>query len=160
MGGWSPIGSTRHYGHQHSYCASPGWLWWRRNWWNDDWQGKPKYSEKTCSNASLSTTNFTCSARTRTWATAVGNQRQTTWATARPQQWLKKHWHPHTRLHGVTDRRTTTPVGRRNKLKDLAKNVRIIKRNLTEISRLRRVLTMVYNTQNYWVFRLCPSSGF
>jgi hypothetical protein len=23
-----------------------------------------------------------------------------------------------------------------------------------------RVLTMVYNTQNYWVFGLCPSSGF
>jgi hypothetical protein len=21
-------------------------LW--RNWWNEDWQGKPKYSEKTC----------------------------------------------------------------------------------------------------------------
>jgi hypothetical protein len=23
-----------------------------------------------------------------------------------------------------------------------------------------RVLTMVYNTQRYWVFGLCPSSGF
>jgi hypothetical protein len=34
-----------------------GWLW--RNWWNDDWQGKPKYSEKTCSRATLSTTNPT-----------------------------------------------------------------------------------------------------
>jgi hypothetical protein len=22
-----------------------------------------------------------------------------------------------------------------------------------------RVLTMVYNTQNYWIFVLCPSSG-
>jgi hypothetical protein len=30
-----------------------GWLW--RNWWNEDWQGKPKYSEKTCSSATLST---------------------------------------------------------------------------------------------------------
>jgi hypothetical protein len=28
-------------------------------WWNDDWQGKPKYSEKTCPNATLSTTNRT-----------------------------------------------------------------------------------------------------
>jgi hypothetical protein len=27
-------------------------------------------------------------------------------------------------------------------------------------SRFYRVLTMVYNTQNYWVFGLCPSSGF
>jgi hypothetical protein len=39
--------------------CSPGWLWWRRNWWND-WQGKPKYSEKTCPSAALSTTNTTC----------------------------------------------------------------------------------------------------
>jgi hypothetical protein len=59
-GEWSPIGSTRHCGHQLAYCTSPGWLWWWRNWWNDDWQGKPKYSEKTCPNASLSTTNPTC----------------------------------------------------------------------------------------------------
>jgi hypothetical protein len=25
------------------------------NWWNNDWQGKPKYSEKTCPSATLST---------------------------------------------------------------------------------------------------------
>jgi hypothetical protein len=31
-----------------------GWLW--RNWWNEDWQGKPKYSEETCRSATLSTT--------------------------------------------------------------------------------------------------------
>jgi hypothetical protein len=29
------------------------------NWWNEDWQGKPKYSEKTCPSATLSTTNPT-----------------------------------------------------------------------------------------------------
>jgi hypothetical protein len=28
-------------------------------WWNEDWQGKPKYSEKTCPSATLSTTNPT-----------------------------------------------------------------------------------------------------
>jgi hypothetical protein len=28
------------------------------------------------------------------------------------------------------------------------------------IIRFYRVLTMVYNTQNYWVFGLRPSSGF
>jgi hypothetical protein len=28
-------------------------------WWNKDWQGKPKYSEKTCPGATLSTTNPT-----------------------------------------------------------------------------------------------------
>jgi hypothetical protein len=33
------------------------WLW--RNWWNEDWQGKPKYSDKTCPSATLSTTNPT-----------------------------------------------------------------------------------------------------
>jgi hypothetical protein len=33
------------------------WLW--SNWWNEDWQGKPKYSEKTCPTATLSTTNPT-----------------------------------------------------------------------------------------------------
>jgi hypothetical protein len=32
-------------------------LW--RNWWNEDWQGKPKYSETTCPSAILSTTNPT-----------------------------------------------------------------------------------------------------
>jgi hypothetical protein len=34
-----------------------GWLW--SNWWNEGWQGKPKYSEKTCPSATLSTTNPT-----------------------------------------------------------------------------------------------------
>jgi hypothetical protein len=34
-----------------------GWLW--SNWWNKDWQGKPKYSEKKCLSATLSTTNPT-----------------------------------------------------------------------------------------------------
>jgi hypothetical protein len=42
-----------------AYYADPGWLWCWRNWWND-WQGKPKYSEKTCSSASSSTINPTC----------------------------------------------------------------------------------------------------
>jgi hypothetical protein len=42
-----------------AYCASPGWLWWWRNRWNN-WQGKPNYSEKTCPSAALSTTNPTC----------------------------------------------------------------------------------------------------
>jgi hypothetical protein len=46
--GWSPTGSTRHCGHQLAYCICPGWLWGWRIWLNDDWQGKLKYSEKTC----------------------------------------------------------------------------------------------------------------
>jgi hypothetical protein len=36
-----------------------GWLWWWKIWWNEDWQGKPKYSEKTRHRATLSTTNPT-----------------------------------------------------------------------------------------------------
>jgi hypothetical protein len=28
------------------------------NWWNEFWQGKPKYSEETCPGATLSTTKF------------------------------------------------------------------------------------------------------
>jgi hypothetical protein len=44
-----------------AYCTAPddrwGWLW--SIWWNEDWQGKPKYSEKTCPRAILSTTNST-----------------------------------------------------------------------------------------------------
>jgi hypothetical protein len=44
-----------------AYCIAPddwwGWLW--SNWRNEDWQGKPKYSENTCPSAILSTTNPT-----------------------------------------------------------------------------------------------------
>jgi hypothetical protein len=39
-----------------------GWWWWWwlwSNWWNEDGQGKPKYSEKTYPSATLSTTNPT-----------------------------------------------------------------------------------------------------
>jgi hypothetical protein len=58
-GGWSRNGSTRHVGHWMAYYTCPGWLWRWRNWWNEDWQGKPKYSKKTCPSATLSTTNPT-----------------------------------------------------------------------------------------------------
>jgi hypothetical protein len=56
-GGWSPIGSNWVHSALRPpmpYCASPGWLWWWRNWW------KPKYSEKTCPSAAFFTTNPTC----------------------------------------------------------------------------------------------------
>jgi hypothetical protein len=68
--------------------CQPGWLWWwRKNWWHDDWQGKPKYSQKTCLSAALSATNPTWPDRARTWAAAVGSQRLTVWATARFSVW-------------------------------------------------------------------------
>jgi hypothetical protein len=58
VGGGVQTGSTRHVGHLLAYCTCPGWLWGWRIWWNE-WQGKPKYSEKTCPGATLSTTNPT-----------------------------------------------------------------------------------------------------
>jgi hypothetical protein len=65
-GGGVEIGSTRHVGHWMAYCTCSGWLWWWRSWWNEDWQGKPKYSEKTCPSATLSNTN-------PTWPDPVSN---------------------------------------------------------------------------------------
>jgi hypothetical protein len=59
VGGGVLAGSTRLVGHWLAYCTCPGWLWWWRNWWNEDWQGKPKYSEKTYPSATLSSTNPT-----------------------------------------------------------------------------------------------------
>jgi hypothetical protein len=52
-GGWSPNGSIRHGGHWLTYCTCSGWLWWWRILWNEDWQGKPKYLEKTYQNVLL-----------------------------------------------------------------------------------------------------------
>jgi hypothetical protein len=46
--------------------------------------GEPKYLEKTCPSATLSTTNPTCHTRARTRAAAVGSQRLTSWTMARP----------------------------------------------------------------------------
>jgi hypothetical protein len=55
------------------------------NWWNENWQEKPKYSEKTCPSAILSTTK---SHMTRPGleprTVAVGSQRLTVWAMAWP----------------------------------------------------------------------------
>jgi hypothetical protein len=62
---WSETGSTWYVGHELAYCTSPGWWWWwwwwwmRSSRWNENWQEKPKYSEKTCPRATLSTTNPT-----------------------------------------------------------------------------------------------------
>jgi hypothetical protein len=55
---WGENESTWYVGHYLAYCTSHGWWWEWSNQWND-WQEKPKYSEKTCPNATLSTTNLT-----------------------------------------------------------------------------------------------------
>jgi hypothetical protein len=52
---------------------------------NGFWQGKSKYSEKACSEGTLSNTNPTCQTRARTRAAAVESQRRTASAMARPQ---------------------------------------------------------------------------
>jgi hypothetical protein len=87
-GGCSPTGSTWHVGHQLAYCTCPGWLWGWRIWWNDDWQGKPKYSEKTCPSATLSSTSPTWPDRARTRAAAVESQWLAAWAMARSRSCL------------------------------------------------------------------------
>jgi hypothetical protein len=58
VGGGVQTGSTRPLGHLLAYCTWPGGLCGWRIWWNE-WQGKPRYSEKTCPDATLSTTNPT-----------------------------------------------------------------------------------------------------
>jgi hypothetical protein len=48
-------------GHYYPIVPVPDdrWWWLWRNWWNENWQGKPKFSEKSCPSATLSTTNPT-----------------------------------------------------------------------------------------------------
>jgi hypothetical protein len=80
-GGWSPYWVHSALRPLLAYCTCPGWLWGWRSWWNEwFWQGKPNYSEKTCPDATLSTTNPTCQTR----AAAVETQRLTASAMARP----------------------------------------------------------------------------
>jgi hypothetical protein len=58
---YSYWGETEYCGHYWSIVPAPDdrWWWLWRNWWNEYWPGKPKYWEKTCPSATLSTTNFT-----------------------------------------------------------------------------------------------------
>jgi hypothetical protein len=70
-----------------AYCTCPRWVWGWRSWWNERfWQGKPKYSEKTCPDAILFITNHTCQIRTRTRAAAVGSHWLTASVMARPEK--------------------------------------------------------------------------
>jgi hypothetical protein len=57
--GWDWV--SWYCGHYWPIVPAPddSWWWLWRNWWNEDWQGKPKYSEKTCPSVTLSTTNPT-----------------------------------------------------------------------------------------------------
>jgi hypothetical protein len=57
--GWDWV--SWYCGHYWPIVPAPDdrWWWLWRNWSNEDWQGKPKYSEKTCPTATFSTTNST-----------------------------------------------------------------------------------------------------
>jgi hypothetical protein len=65
------------------------WWWVWRSRWIENWQGKPKYSEKSCFSATLFTTNTT-------WLdlgsnpAAVGSRKLTTWTMARPTKEMTK----------------------------------------------------------------------
>jgi hypothetical protein len=55
--GWGETESTWYVGHCWPIVPAPDERWWLwSSWWNE---GKPKYSEKTCPSATLSTTNTT-----------------------------------------------------------------------------------------------------
>jgi hypothetical protein len=66
--GWDETESTCYAGHWWVHFTSPGWcctwVWSIR--WNETWQSKPKYSEKTCPSATCSTIN-------PTWSDLVSN---------------------------------------------------------------------------------------
>jgi hypothetical protein len=53
----SPLGTSANIWHIVPAPDVRWWVWSRR--WNDNWQGKPKYSEKTCLSATWPTTNPT-----------------------------------------------------------------------------------------------------
>jgi hypothetical protein len=78
-----------------AYCASLGWWsrWLWRSRWNVDWQGKPKFSKKTCPSATFVHYKIPHDP-TRIWtrAAAVGSRRLSAWAMARPfHQFLHHH---------------------------------------------------------------------
>jgi hypothetical protein len=59
--GWGETESTWYVGHCWPIVPAPDDRWWPlwSSRWNEYWQGKPKYSEKTCPSSTLSTTNPT-----------------------------------------------------------------------------------------------------
>jgi hypothetical protein len=59
--GWVETETTWHAGLYWAHCTSPHdrWWWVWSSRWNENWQGKPKHSEKLCPSVTSSTTNFT-----------------------------------------------------------------------------------------------------
>jgi hypothetical protein len=76
-----------HCGHSWPIVTASGdkWRWLWRSRWNVDWQGKPKFSEKTCPSATIVHHKIPHDqSRVRTRAAAVGSRRLTAWAMMRP----------------------------------------------------------------------------
>jgi hypothetical protein len=85
--GWGETESSWYVGHCWPIVPAPDdrWWWLWSSWWNEDWQGKPKYSEKTCPSVPLCPPQIPHDLTwDRTRAAAVGSQRLTAWAMARP----------------------------------------------------------------------------
>jgi hypothetical protein len=82
---WGETESAWYCGHFWLIVPVPhdrwGWLW--SNWWDEDWQGKPKYLEKTCPSATLSITNPTWLDVSSNPGGRGGKPANTTWAMAR-----------------------------------------------------------------------------
>jgi hypothetical protein len=81
---WGETKSIWYCGHYWPIVRAPGdrWWWLWSNWWNEDWQGKPKCSEKTCPSATLSTTN-------PTWPDLWHNRPHT---IPKPWSWIINMW--------------------------------------------------------------------
>jgi hypothetical protein len=81
---WGETESTWYYGHCLAAVPDHGWWWLCSNRWNVNWRRKPKYSEKTCPSANLSTTipQYLSGDRTRT--ATLGSRQLTAWAMALP----------------------------------------------------------------------------
>jgi hypothetical protein len=75
------------WGHYWRILPAPDdrWWWLWSNSWNEDWQGKPKYSEKKTAPMPLCPPQMPHDfSWDRTRTAAVGSQRLTAWAMARP----------------------------------------------------------------------------
>jgi hypothetical protein len=67
---------------KHATARLP-WLAWS-SWWNENWQEKPKYLEKTCSSTTFLSQIPYALTWHQTWAVMVRSQQLTVWAIAWP----------------------------------------------------------------------------
>jgi hypothetical protein len=125
----------------HPSAPDERWWWLSRNWWNEDWEGKPKYWEKTCLSATLSTTNSTwLDPGLSLLSINIGHSKQ-----------KKKKMYMHI---------CPIPKGFLDRAISLYSSKIVEKKEILSTSSYYRVLTMVYNFQKYWVFGLYPSSWY